>query len=178
MVMPGCTSVRRTATSMSSRKILAFRGRIRKRPRALFKFHNVPINTENVVKKKTPRATCVRLPISPRQARQSTALADGKPAPPERLRGRRCGGDGMTTTRLRASEANDRLTVALINAASQRLRPHCSDAGSWLWLSDDPADRAEAAAYAKAVRCSIPATRSGNSNVSVSGRVDADQRAC
>jgi hypothetical protein len=34
-VMPGCTSVRRTATSMSSRKILASRGHIRKRPRAL-----------------------------------------------------------------------------------------------------------------------------------------------
>ena len=51
----------------------------------------------------------------------------------------------MTATRVRAAEAYDRLTVALITAASQGSRPHCSDAGSWLWLSDDPADRAEAA---------------------------------
>src|SRR5687768_14584629 len=55
-------------------------------------------------------------------------------------------GANMTTTRLLSSEANDQLTVALINAASQGLRPHCSDAGSWLWLSEDPADRRLAAA--------------------------------
>ena len=52
----------------------------------------------------------------------------------------------MTATRLATGEANDQLTVALINAASQGLGPHCSDAGSWLWLSEDPADRRQAAA--------------------------------
>src|SRR5215211_9086405 len=41
-VMPGCTSVRRTATSMSSPTILAFRGRIRKRPRALLNCTEAP----------------------------------------------------------------------------------------------------------------------------------------
>jgi hypothetical protein len=46
----------------------------------------------------------------------------------------------------RRRQASDRLTQALITAASQGLRPHCSDAGSWLWLSNDPADRREAAA--------------------------------
>ena len=56
----------------------------------------------------------------------------------------------MTTTRVRASEANDRLTMALITAASQGLRPHCSDAGSWLWLSEDAADRRQAAAMCSA----------------------------
>jgi hypothetical protein len=39
----------------------------------------------------------------------------------------------------------DQLTRALIDAAAQGMRPHCSDAGSWLWLSEDPADRREAA---------------------------------
>jgi hypothetical protein len=44
--MPGCTSVRRTATSMSSRKILAFRGRIRKRQRALLNCTEGPYRRE------------------------------------------------------------------------------------------------------------------------------------
>jgi hypothetical protein len=44
-----------------------------------------------------------------------------------------------------AALAGDALTTALLEAARQRLRPHCSDAGSWLWLSDNAADRAEAA---------------------------------
>jgi hypothetical protein len=52
----------------------------------------------------------------------------------------------MTADRAATDEANDRLTVALITAASQGSRPHCSDAGSWLWLSEDPADRRQAAA--------------------------------
>ena len=38
-VMPGCTSVRRTATSMSSPKILAFRGHFREPSKCLVKLH-------------------------------------------------------------------------------------------------------------------------------------------
>jgi hypothetical protein len=41
--------------------------------------------------------------------------------------------------------ATERLTQALINIASQGLRPHCSDPGSSdLWLSDHPGGRREA----------------------------------
>jgi hypothetical protein len=56
----------------------------------------------------------------------------------------------MIADRAATDQANDRLTVALITAASQELRPHCSDAGSWLWLSEDPADRRQAAAMCSA----------------------------
>jgi hypothetical protein len=48
----------------------------------------------------------------------------------------------MTTARA----ASDRLTRALITAASQGLRPHCSDPGAeWLLLSEHEAERVEAA---------------------------------
>jgi hypothetical protein len=50
-----------------------------------------------------------------------------------------------TVTYTRGKIEGDRLTRALLDAAAAGLRPHCSDAGSWLWLSEDPADRAEAA---------------------------------
>ena len=46
----------------------------------------------------------------------------------------------------RSREASDRLTAALVAIAAKGRRPHCSDAGSWLWLSEDPADRRQAAA--------------------------------
>jgi hypothetical protein len=47
----------------------------------------------------------------------------------------------MTATD-RGLAASDRLTMALINAASQGLRPHCSDPTSHhLWLSDHEAER-------------------------------------
>jgi hypothetical protein len=39
----------------------------------------------------------------------------------------------------------DQLTRALLEVAAEGLRPHCSDAGSWMWLSEDAAARAEAA---------------------------------
>jgi hypothetical protein len=39
----------------------------------------------------------------------------------------------------------DRLTRALLDAAVDGQRPNCSDAGSWMWLSEDPAERREAA---------------------------------
>jgi Transcription factor WhiB len=54
----------------------------------------------------------------------------------------------MTTsaTRLRASQASDALTVALVDLGAQGLRPHCSDPGSSeLWLSNLKTERAEAA---------------------------------
>jgi hypothetical protein len=41
--------------------------------------------------------------------------------------------------------ASARLVKALVNAASQGLRTHCSDAGSELWLSESEAERAHAA---------------------------------
>jgi hypothetical protein len=42
--------------------------------------------------------------------------------------------------------AAERFNIALITTASQGLRPHCSDAGTGdLWISEHPADRAEAA---------------------------------
>jgi Transcription factor WhiB len=50
-----------------------------------------------------------------------------------------------TVTYTRGRIEGDRLTRALITAAAAGQRPNCSDAGSWLWLSEDPADRAEAA---------------------------------
>jgi hypothetical protein len=47
----------------------------------------------------------------------------------------------MTTARV----ATDQLTLALINAASQGLRPHCSDPTSHhMWLSEHDAERATA----------------------------------
>jgi hypothetical protein len=46
----------------------------------------------------------------------------------------------------RGRQPSDQLTQALITAASRGLRPDCSDAGSWLWLCNDPADRRQAAA--------------------------------
>jgi hypothetical protein len=45
----------------------------------------------------------------------------------------------------RARVEGDRLTRALLDAAAEGLRPHCGDASSWMWLSEDAADRAEAA---------------------------------
>src|SRR5215217_2849647 len=48
----------------------------------------------------------------------------------------------MTAARV----ATDAITLALVNAASKGLRPHCSDPGAeWLWLSEHEAERAEAA---------------------------------
>lgn len=48
----------------------------------------------------------------------------------------------MTTTRMRASEANDQLTQALIKAAAGSIRPRCGDyETSHLFLSEDPAER-------------------------------------
>jgi hypothetical protein len=53
----------------------------------------------------------------------------------------------MTTTRLRAAEANDNLTKALLNLAARGGRPRCGDyETSWMWLDDDPHIRAQAAA--------------------------------
>jgi hypothetical protein len=46
----------------------------------------------------------------------------------------------MTRTKV----ATAGLAVALLNAASRGLRPHCRDAGSWLWLSEDAAERRRA----------------------------------
>jgi hypothetical protein len=52
----------------------------------------------------------------------------------------------MTTTRIRASEANDQLTKALVAAAARGIRPRCGDAEtSYLWLSEDDQERALAA---------------------------------
>jgi hypothetical protein len=47
------------------------------------------------------------------------------------------------TTYTRGRVEGDQLP--LIDAAASGLRPNCSDAGSWLWLSEEPADRREAA---------------------------------
>ena len=53
------------------------------------------------------------------------------------------GMDGPAT--MTARQASERLTRALTTAASQGLRPHCSDAGtSELWLSEHEPERAEA----------------------------------
>jgi hypothetical protein len=51
----------------------------------------------------------------------------------------------MTTAaaRVRASQASDRSTVALLNLASQGLRTNCSDPGTHhYWTSDHEAERA------------------------------------
>ena len=53
----------------------------------------------------------------------------------------------MTTaaTRLRAAQASDALTRALINAAARGIRPRCGDhETSYLWLSESPAERQQA----------------------------------
>jgi hypothetical protein len=51
-----------------------------------------------------------------------------------------------TPTKIAAARASERLTKALINVAAQGLRVHCSDPiTSHLWLSEHPAERAEAA---------------------------------
>jgi Transcription factor WhiB len=39
----------------------------------------------------------------------------------------------------------DRLTRALMVAASRGQRPNCSDAGSWMWTAEDDHARAQAA---------------------------------
>ena len=55
----------------------------------------------------------------------------------------------MTTTtaeRLRASQATERLTRALIDSASRGVRPRCGDyETSYLWLSEVEAERKQAA---------------------------------
>jgi hypothetical protein len=52
----------------------------------------------------------------------------------------------MTARRALKSEASERFTRALINAAAAGQRTHCSDPSSGdLWLSESEADRAEAA---------------------------------
>jgi hypothetical protein len=51
--------------------------------------------------------------------------------------------NAITYTRGRVEA--DALTRSLIDAAAAGQRPHCSDAGSWLWLSEDEAERREAA---------------------------------
>jgi hypothetical protein len=54
----------------------------------------------------------------------------------------------MTATDMRAAEANDKLTMALISAAARGVRPRCGDSEtSWMWLDEDPRHRAIAATY-------------------------------
>jgi hypothetical protein len=56
------------------------------------------------------------------------------------------GAADMTATRTRA-EANDRLTQALFRLAAKGQRPRCGDyETSWMWLDEDPHNRAHAAA--------------------------------
>jgi hypothetical protein len=46
----------------------------------------------------------------------------------------------------RARAASDKLTRAILTAASRGLRPHCSDAGtSEMWISEIDSERAQAA---------------------------------
>ena len=48
-----------------------------------------------------------------------------------------------SATRLRASQASDRLTVALLTIASQGVRAHCSDPETHhYWLSEHAPERA------------------------------------
>lgn len=52
----------------------------------------------------------------------------------------------MITTHIRASAARERLTRVLLDAASRGVRPRCGDyETSYMWLSEDPAERARAA---------------------------------
>jgi hypothetical protein len=52
----------------------------------------------------------------------------------------------MTATRIRAGEANEKLTRALITLAARGGRPRCGDfETAWMWLDDDPHIRAQAA---------------------------------
>ena len=54
----------------------------------------------------------------------------------------------MTATRLRAGEAHDALTRALLNAAARGERPRCGDSEvSWMFLDENPRHRAIAATY-------------------------------
>ena len=51
----------------------------------------------------------------------------------------------MTTTGIRAGQADDQLTKALVAAAARGIRPRCGDyETSYLWLSEDPAERQQA----------------------------------
>jgi hypothetical protein len=67
--------------------------------------------------------------------------------------GERRGGDRPTSRRVvigtlatRGRAKSDRLTTALVELAARGLRTHCSDPeSSELWLSDDQAERAQAA---------------------------------
>jgi hypothetical protein len=49
----------------------------------------------------------------------------------------------MNATDLRAAEANDKLTIALVSAAARGIRPRCGD--SYLWLSELEHERQQAA---------------------------------
>jgi hypothetical protein len=68
-----------------------------------------------------------------------------------------------------ARAASDRLTVALINAASQGSRPHCGDAGSGFGLATIQPTEAKRRCSAEVARCSIHATKSDNINALVPG---------
>jgi hypothetical protein len=52
---------------------------------------------------------------------------------------------GLTARRASRAAAGERFTQALVAIAAQGLRTDCSDAGSHLWISENAADRAEAA---------------------------------
>jgi hypothetical protein len=60
-----------------------------------------------------------------------------------------------------ARDASDRLNRALVAMAAKGLRAHCSDAEShWMWLSEDPAERARPRKCAAAA----PATNRNGKN--------------
>ena len=113
-----------------------------------------PINTEDVVKeedasddlgtaahKSATSATSATLDCRGRwEASGQPETASCSTLAWSAMRGRRH--DHDTAGRQRSERPPDR---GLDQRRKPRLRPHCSDAGSWLWLSDDPADRVEGA---------------------------------
>jgi hypothetical protein len=77
----------------------------------------------------------------------------------------------MTTTRIRAGEANDQLTVALIKAAAHGIRPRCGDyETSHLFLSEDPHERRIATAMCSGCVVWAECDEVRRINGSVSGR--------
>lgn len=76
----------------------------------------------------------------------------------------------MTTTRMRADQANEQLTRALITAAAGGIRPRCGDAEiSYLWLSEHDGERRLAALMCSGCPIPQPCTEVVGINASACG---------
>jgi hypothetical protein len=76
----------------------------------------------------------------------------------------------MTITHIRASAVSERLSRALLDAASRGVRPRCGDyETSYMWLSEDPAERAQAAPMCSGCPILQPCTEVVGINASACG---------